>query len=131
MNGSIVLAFGNISIPLTAFLFYFFYKQKITRWDVFGSIFIIGADILLVVASYHHVEPLWSKIDENQYQDSHTYFIEGIIMQSLAGIMLALIILNLKFIMKDVGFPLDQIIFDSKLITGLLMVPSFFNELFF
>jgi drug/metabolite transporter (DMT)-like permease len=47
---------SNISIPLTTVAFFAKYGEKITRWDLLGSLIILFSNIFLVIGTYRETK---------------------------------------------------------------------------
>jgi drug/metabolite transporter (DMT)-like permease len=119
INSGLTDSVRNISIPLTAIAFYLKYQEKISKWDMIGAIFYLASNTFVVMGA--------AKFLFKGDSDAKLVVL-AFLMAVLAGMADTLSILNLRYIIKDVGFQIDQLNFDGNLIKSIILLPFFINR---
>jgi hypothetical protein len=92
MNTAISESFSNISIPLTILVFFAKFGEKISKWDLLGSVIILVASFFNAIGAYKN--------------DADKVGI-AILLGALIAVSNTVNTLNIRFIIKKVKFPVD------------------------
>jgi hypothetical protein len=107
---------------LAAIVFFFKYKEKITKWDLLGSVIILASSSLI---GFGFIKSAGDQdVDGDANQDMNNAK-NVVIMGCFSGIIMTINTLNMRFIIKDIEFPTEQMIFDGNLVKSIILLPLF------
>ena len=100
-------------------MFFILYSQKLTNFDIFGSLMIV---LSVVLIGFGGSGGSGSKTDSMN-------LILSVIFAMLTGFMFTVSALNINYIMKNIKFPTSQLNYDGAIVYAAFLAPFFIYDM--
>ena len=120
VNSGIIATIFSTCVVFTAVIFKLKYGQILSKMDWVGCITIIVCVVLIGIGGAQGGEG--QKIDT-------TDLLMAVLCAVITGFVFSLNTLNVNYVIRDVGFPPNQMNFDGSFLFGLVLLPFFLVEL--